>query len=318
MLYEEWCATGQLSPGAVPIFEFDLDLSTVLHAIGDISAAVADVVVPGSGMVIDVINMLSYFVEASFKNAKTQLNDIIKLSLSGLIQFVAIFDPLNIVTTLKTGLNQIFTALRGGASPTTIAAARLAARSVGDGIIALKNSALRVIGNVITTLSQSRFGQVISWLSGRLGITDVLGWLRRFITQTLPGYIKTFLELLARLNPSGAGSQPLSGELAELITKAGGKGLVTVFATDAAVNQSAQVIHNTVKQTAATFNSFYSSNTGSNFGSYLKMPIHNTDFSRSAQDATAVKQPVRMLPKGAVGVSAANKAALAKALGHGS
>lgn len=284
MLYEEWCAAGQLSPGAEPIFEFDLDLSTILHAVGDISAAVADVFVPGSGMVIDVINMLAYFVEAYFKNPKTQLNDIIKLSLSGLIQFVAVFDPLNIVTTLKAGLNQIFAALRAGASPTTIAAARLAARSVGDGIIALKNSALRVISNVITTLSQSRFGQVISWLSKRLGITDVLGWLRTFITQTLPGYIKTFLELLARLNPTGAGAQGASGEVGELIAKTSGKAI--------AVNIGVDSVHGLAAKTAETFKPYFASTGGININTYLNSPLRQQGFSRAAADATYVAPKV--------------------------
>lgn len=283
MLYEEWCAAGQLGPGAEPIFEFDFDLSTILHAAGDIAAAVADVFVPGSGAVIDVINMLAYFVEASFKDPKTQLNDIIKLSLSGLIQFVAVFDPLNIVTTLKVGLNQIFAALRAGASPATIAAARLASRAVSEGIIALKNSALRVIGNVITTLSQSKFGQVIAWLSKKLGITDVLGWLRRFITQTLPGYIKTFLELLARLNPAGAGAQGASGEVRELIAKTAGKSIAVELGVDS--------IHGLAAKTAETFKPYFASTGSLNLNAYLNSPISQA-FSRAAADATYVAPKV--------------------------
>ena len=278
MLYEEWCSAGSLPQSAEPIFEIDMDWSTILHAAGDIAAAVGDVVVPGSGMVIDVINMLSYFVEASLKNPKTQLNDIIKLSLSGLIQFIAVFDPLNIVSTLKQGLNTIFAGARAAAPQATVAAARYAAEGVRRGILSLQNSALRVIGNVITTLSQSKFGQVISWLSGRLGITDVLGWLRRFVTQTLPGYIKTFLELLARLNPNAAGASGASGEIRELIIKTAGKTALT----DYGVSSSGNTIHSIVKNTANTFNPFYNSNGGFNINSYLTAGIH-TNFTGSGK-----------------------------------
>jgi len=278
MLYEEWCSAGSLPQSAEPIFEIDMDWSTILHAAGDIAAAVGDVVVPGSGMVIDVINMLSYFVEASLKNPKTQLNDIIKLSLSGLIQFIAVFDPLNIVSTLKQGLNTIFAGARAAAPQATVAAARYAAEGVRRGILSLQNSALRVIGNVITTLSQSKFGQVISWLSGRLGITDVLGWLRRFVTQTLPGYIKTFLELLARLNPNATGASGASGEIKELIIKTAGKTALT----DYGVSSGGDTIHGIVKNTANTFNPFYNSNGGFNINSYLTAGIH-TNFTGSGK-----------------------------------
>jgi hypothetical protein len=278
MLYEEWCSAGSLPQSAEPIFEIDMDWSTILHAAGDIAAAVGDVVVPGSGMVIDVINMLSYFVEASLKNPKTQLNDIIKLSLSGLIQFIAVFDPLNIVSTLKQGLNTIFAGARAAAPQATVAAARYAAEGVRRGILSLQNSALRIIGNVITTLSQSKFGQVISWLSGRLGITDVLGWLRRFVTQTLPGYIKTFLELLARLNPNAAGASGTSGEIRELIIKTAGKGALTNYG----VSSGGDAIHSIVKNTANTFNPFYNSNGGFNINSYLTAGI-NTNFTGSGK-----------------------------------
>ena len=75
MLYEEWCYSGQLGKDALPpINEHFLDsigvtnLSDVLHLVGDVAAGVADVIVPGSGAVLDFINMMSYFIQASLSN----------------------------------------------------------------------------------------------------------------------------------------------------------------------------------------------------------------------------------------------------------
>ena len=153
MLYEEWCSAGKLDTDAYQINEGDI--SDLLHFVGDVSAAVADTVVPGSGAVLDVINMLSYWVEAHLASKSTEK---IKLILSGIIQAFAIFDPFNgISTALKTGLNKVISAITTK-SPATIAAARVAAKQVSDGLTALLTGLTGFASKMVTSLSNSKFG----------------------------------------------------------------------------------------------------------------------------------------------------------------
>ena len=215
MLYEEWWAANQLKATDLPIDEGWV--SDVAHFVGDVSAAVADVVVPGSGAVIDVINMLSYFAEASF--SKDDLEKT-KLVLSGLIQAFAIFEPLNAVTTLlKNSLSRVFSAF-AAKTPAAIATARIAAREVETGLTTMLNRLTGIATRILTALSDSKFGQAIAWLSNRLGITNVLVWIKNFITQTAVPFIKNFLTRIRdTFNPNQAGASTPSGEFNSVLAR---------------------------------------------------------------------------------------------------
>ena len=63
-------------------------ISHSLHLVGDIAGGIADMVVPGSGAIIDAINAIAYFIEAEIEqdyNRKTLL------MISGVIQIGSIF-----------------------------------------------------------------------------------------------------------------------------------------------------------------------------------------------------------------------------------
>ncbi len=215
MLYEEWCSAGKLDTDVYQINEGDL--SDLLHFVGDVSAAVADTVVPGSGAVLDVINMLSYWVEAHLSKDNTEQ---IKLVLSGIIQAFAIFDPFNgITTTLKTGLSRVLSAITTR-NPAAIAAARVAARQITDGLAILLNGLGGFATRMITALGNSKFGSAIAWLSKKLGITNVLAWLKTFITQTAPNFIRQFLTRIRdTFNPAQAGANTASSEFNQLLAR---------------------------------------------------------------------------------------------------
>jgi hypothetical protein len=242
MLYEEWCSAGKLDTAAYQINEGDL--SDLLHFVGDVSAAVADTVVPGSGAVLDVINMLSYWVEAHLASESTEK---IKLILSGIIQAFAIFDPFNgISTALKTGLNKVISAITTK-SPATIAAARVAAKQVSDGLTALLTGLTGFASKMVTGLSNSKFGSAIAWLSKKLGISNVLNWLKTFITQTAPNFIRQFLtKIRDTFNPTQAGANTASGEFNQLLARN--------LAKTAVNYNAAKAIHNQVSSFATTWN----------------------------------------------------------------
>ena len=215
MLYEDWCATGQLTSDTLPIDEGWV--SDIAHFVGDVSAAVADVTVPGSGAVIDFINMLSYFVEAHFSSDSL---DKTKLIISGFIQAFAILDPINAITVgLKTGLNRIFSAF-ATRTPATVAGARVAAREVETGLTLILNGLTRMAGLLSTKLSSSAFAGALKWLSNKLGITSAINWIKTFITQTAVPFIKTFLTRLRdTFNPTKTGASTASAEFNSVLAR---------------------------------------------------------------------------------------------------
>lgn len=221
MLYEEWCAAGHLNSGDQPINE-DLTWSDILHTVGDVAAAASDMVVPGSGAVIDVANMLAYLIEASLS---TDQNEKTKLSINAIIQAFAIFDPLNIISLLKVGLGKIFKAFTQR-TPQAIEAARLVSDQVISNLTTMKNGLGRLVGRMVTALADSKFGSTIAWVSKKLGIPNVLAWLKTFLTQTVPNLITNFLTKLRNVfNPAQTGARN-TDELGELLLKTSAK-LVT-------------------------------------------------------------------------------------------
>jgi hypothetical protein len=234
MLYEEWCYSGQLNTESLPpINEGFLDsigvtsLSDALHLIGDVAAGVADVVVPGSGAVIDFINMMSYFIQAKLSTVDT---DTLKYILSGLIQAFMLFDPFNILATIKAGLNSIF-AWFAKKTPALQFVAVTAARKVEVGLTQMKNGLSGVVAKILAKLADSKFGQAVAQISAKLGVKDVITWAKNFFGQTVPQYITKFLTMLKALNPAVIGNTV--GEGNELLLKTVGKVMVDKTAASA-------------------------------------------------------------------------------------
>jgi hypothetical protein len=248
MLYEDWCAAGQLTPDHQQIDE-QVSWSDALHLVGDVAAAAADMVVPGSGAVIDVTNLLAYLVES---HLATDQNEKAKLAISAVIQAFAIFDPLNIISATKIGLNSIFRAFTQR-TPQAIQTARLAAASVEVGLTTMKNGLIRLAGTMATRLADSKFGSAIAWVSKKLGIPNVLAWLKTFLTQTVPNLITTFLTKLRNtFNPAQTGARNMD-ELGELLLKTSAK-----FITGQAIQNNIKTAYaDLFNQRTATANSTY-------------------------------------------------------------
>jgi len=221
MLYEEWCHQGSIQPDAAQINEDFLSVSDALHLVGDIAAGVMDTIVPGSGAVVDVISMLSYFVEANFAKDRAEK---IKFILSGLIQAFAIFDPFNAISVLKFKLGTFFGWLKTK-KPQTVATARIAAESIKVALELINTKLVGLAGRIVTALADSKFGSAVKWLSNRLRIPNVLAWLKTFLTQTVPTYTKEVLTQVKTItNPTATGTGV--GEWNEFIVKASGKVLL--------------------------------------------------------------------------------------------
>lgn len=75
----------------------DWSVSDILHTVADVASMAADYVIPGSGAVIDVLNGISYIVEAQFKPEEEK--DTLYMMAAITFAFVAMPGPLQMVST---------------------------------------------------------------------------------------------------------------------------------------------------------------------------------------------------------------------------
>lgn len=93
-------------------------LSDILHTGADLLSVGLDFVIPGSGAIIDVINAISYIIEAQFKSAQEE-KDSLYLMAAITLAFVVMPGPLQLVapvlkTAVKTGKGLASKAVVGG------------------------------------------------------------------------------------------------------------------------------------------------------------------------------------------------------------
>lgn len=239
MLYEEWCATGKLDGDLYPIDEGWV--SDLAHIVGDVASAVADVSVPGSGAVLDVIHMLSYFVEADLTSDSVEKT---KLIISGIIQGFAIFEPVNAVAVgLKKGVREVFSFF-SKKTPEAAAIARVAAKEVDKALTLMLNGLQGFASKITTSLSSSKFATALKWLSNKLGITNAINWVKTFITQKIGPLINSFLvKLRDTFNPKMIGATTPTGEFNAVLAKNAAKLMINQDAGD--------WIHSKVDKTAS-------------------------------------------------------------------
>jgi hypothetical protein len=220
-------------------------ISTALHLVGDVSAAIADVVVPGSGAVIDAINALSYFIEAQFQSDESRKT---MLMMSGIIQIVAIFavGPLQAITVnLKLEVEALFTAMKNS----NMLAAATKAPLVAAGVKKIIESLSSIISVVRGKLGPgSSLAKVAKWISEKTGIADAAKWFNDFLLNSVQPVLKKFLEKITVLNPTkvgtisgttlgAAGTQEAQEFVAKNIAKAAAKGYVNNQASNSLLSQ---------------------------------------------------------------------------------
>jgi hypothetical protein len=227
--YDQWRLNESLSLNE-GIFDGIVDSwGDALHLAGDLAAGVADFVVPGSGAAIDVVNMMSYFIEFYYADDEW---DKIYLMICGIIQGFAAFDPLNIISKMNIILNKVFKTLSSKLVNAT------AVKELMSDIVLLQSGLKRIKDNIKLLydklISQRAFNDCIDWFGKKIGINDASVWFKNFFTKTIPVYIEKALNILARVNPQKIGAKAGSGEAEETLVKVMGK-----VATNYVINNKA-------------------------------------------------------------------------------
>ena len=165
------CSTGE----KIPLNE-EWSLSDLLHTGADIISAGMDFIVPGSGAVVDILNALSYIIEAEFVSEKER--DSMYLMAIITFGFVLLPGPLQSISiplkkALKTGVG-------------------MTSKTVLDG--------LKVIGNSLDVLLVGIPPKVNSALKSPLA-KDIMGKWSNKISGLLTNFTKRIKELLSPLKP---------------------------------------------------------------------------------------------------------------------
>jgi hypothetical protein len=229
----------------------DWDLGDWAHLTADVVSAVADSVVPGSGAVLDLIHSISYWIQSELTQSPIEK---LSLNLQGVVTLgsvVAIGAFQAAAASFKLEIKAITDAFKKGANPAMISLAKKSAAgaaSHAQKILTLITDVAKWVGSQLAKLKDSALG---SWLiekfgSFKVGVDKVLN----FLTVKVPGSIKQFLALLAKLNPTSVGANAAGGEAGELAVKQVAKTYVANQSTNKAVKTIAQTTQSTNQQIA--------------------------------------------------------------------
>jgi hypothetical protein len=149
-------------------------------------------------------------LEAAQAEKEGDTGKYISLTISGLIQFTMLFDPLNIGTLLKEQVSKLFNLIAGkavgsAAKVTNTAAESAAGKWVGEKLNSLVSGISKPLGKFISAVQASTIGRAVSSTLQKLGVGDFIAWLKTFFTEKIPNAVKTFLGYLAKLNVNNLG-----------------------------------------------------------------------------------------------------------------
>jgi hypothetical protein len=229
----------------------DWALGDWAHLTADVISAVADSVLPGSGVVLDLIHAISYWLQASLT---PNPNEKLSLNLQGIVTLgsvVAIGVFQAAAVSFKTEIKLVLDAFKKGANPSTINLAKKSAAgamSHGQKILTLITDVAKWVGSQLAKLKNSTVG---SWLiehfgSFETGVNKVLN----FLTVNVPDSIKKFLAMLAKLNPTAVGANAAGGEAGELAVKQVAKVYAEGVGLSTAIDKIVQTTQKTNQQIA--------------------------------------------------------------------
>jgi hypothetical protein len=214
-------------------------ISDWLHNAADFVSIAADIVAPGSGAVIDIIQAISYFLEGA---AEEDLSAAASAVLSGLVTLgsLALVGPMQVLATKMKGyISTVRDGIIKGASSTAISAARTASVEVVKFLKGILDNAITIgatVSDLVKNAAESKLG---NWIISKFGSTSKFTtWIADFFKVKVPGYIKSFADSLAKLNPSASGA----GSVDDLTVKKYAKDYTGEKAKEEVKNKSKEIL----------------------------------------------------------------------------
>jgi hypothetical protein len=203
------------------------EVSDWLHTAADFVSIAADIVAPGSGAVIDIVQAISYFLEGFVEKDPAEAGSLV---LSGLVTLgsLALVGPMQaLATRMKGYISTVRDGIVKGASPAAISAARTASGEVVKFLIGAISSVSSIgpkISDLVIKAAESKLG---TWIISKFGsVSKFTNWISDTFTKKIPGILKTFSDSLAKLNPSASGA----GSVDDLTIKKYSKGYAGEYA----------------------------------------------------------------------------------------
>lgn len=209
------------------------NVSDTLHFITDLVAIGSDLVAPGSGAVVDIVNSISYFIESQYLEEDVEKSIAI---VAGLVTLgsVALMGPLEeLAIEAKVMLAKIRDGIVKTATPAAISIARSAAKKLVPlltNITKISASIGDTIVNLVVKAADSRVGK---WASSKFGGMDkFVAWIKDFFKVKVPKFLAYMISLLASLNPTAA-----AGSVDDISIKQFGKETAKSKTSEGVVNK---------------------------------------------------------------------------------
>jgi hypothetical protein len=182
-------------------------VSDWLHTTVDFVSIAADIITPGSGAVIDIVQAISYFLEGIAEKDPAAAGASI---LSGLVTLgsLALIGPMQaLAIKMKGYISTVRDGIVRGASPAAISAARTASVEVVKFLKGILSNATTIgakVSDLVTKAAESKLG---NWVISKFGsTTKFTTWITNFFKVKIPDILKSFSDSLAKLNPSASGA----------------------------------------------------------------------------------------------------------------
>jgi hypothetical protein len=194
-------------------------VSDWLHVAADLVSIAADIVVPGSGAVIDIVQAISYFLEAFAVQDKDPTSAGAS-ALSGLVTLgsLALVGPMQaLATEMKLSIATVRNGVVKGASPSSIKLARTASVGVVNFITEAIANVVKIGSNISDLVVKAANTKLGTWVISKFGnVSKFTSWIKDTFTVKIPGILKSFSDSLAKLNPAAKG---VAGSVDDLTIK---------------------------------------------------------------------------------------------------
>ena len=210
------------------------NVSDTLHFITDLVAIGSDLVAPGSGAVVDIVNAISYFIESQYLEEDVEKSIAI---VAGLVTLgsVALMGPLEALSVeAKVLLAKIREGVVKSATPAAISIARSAAKKLIPLLTNITKVSASIGDTIVNLVVKAANSKVGKWASSKFGGMDkFVSWIKDFFKVKVPKLLTYMISLLASLNPTATAA----GSVDDISIKKFGKETAKSKSSDEVVNK---------------------------------------------------------------------------------
>jgi hypothetical protein len=210
------------------------NVSDTLHFITDLVAIGSDLVAPGSGAVVDIVNAISYFIESQYLEEDVEKSIAI---VAGLVTLgsVALMGPLEALSVeAKVLLAKIREGVVKSATPAAISIARSAAKKLIPLLTNITKISASIGDTIVNLVVKADNSKVGKWASSKFGGVDkFVAWIKDFFKVKVPKLLAYMISLLVSLNPTATAA----GSVDDISIKKFGKETAKSKASEGVVNK---------------------------------------------------------------------------------